>query len=130
MTQHDAAMCRVGQWWVRSVRCGHAYAEVSRLHRTSPSGIWKRETARAVFWGGLLPASICAGAAIYPAALGGALVYVLQTCRIAFARGPTSSRSWTYGLFIMLAKFAEFQGIIKFYWRLWHRQANTLIEYK
>jgi len=130
MTFHDAAMRRFGQWWVRAVRCGHAYAEVSRLHRTSPVGIWRRETARAVFWGGLLPIAICLAAMVHVVALGGALAYFLQVCRIAFAREPISSHSWVYAVFVMLAKFAEVQGILTFYRRQWHRQASTLIEYK
>ena len=50
MTRHDAAMSRFGQWWARAIRCGYAYAEVSRLHRISPIGIWRRETVRAIFW--------------------------------------------------------------------------------
>jgi glycosyltransferase involved in cell wall biosynthesis len=130
MTRHDAAMNRFGQWWTRAVRGGYAYAEVSRLHRTSPFSIWRRETARAVFWGGLMPVTIGLGCLVHPAAFGGMLIYILQICRIAFARGPTSFLSWTYALYAMLAKFAEFQGIVKFYWRDWHREAATLIEYK
>jgi GT2 family glycosyltransferase len=130
MTQHDAAMTRFGQWWVRSVRSGHAFSEVSWLHRNSPSGIWRRETARAVFWGGLLPVTICLGALIHPAFLWGTLTYLLQICRIAFARGPTSSQSWTYALFTLIAKVAEFQGILKFWWHQWGRRTATLIEYK
>jgi GT2 family glycosyltransferase len=130
MTQHDAAMKKFSQWWVRAVRCGYAYAEVSRLHRTSPSGIWRRETARALFWGGLLPTIICLGILVHPVALGGALAYFLQICRVAFVRGPASSQSWTYALFVTLAKFPEFQGILRFYWRQWHRTAAELIEYK
>jgi glycosyltransferase involved in cell wall biosynthesis len=130
MTRHDVAMTRFGQWWVRAVRSGHAFAEVSWLHRKSPFGIWKRETGRAVFWGGLLPVTISLAAMVHPVALGGTLAYFLQICRIAFARGPTSSKSWTYAVFTMLAKFAEFQGILRFYWHKWDRQAATLIEYK
>ena len=130
MTQHDAAITQFSQWWVRTVRSGYAFVEVSRLHWTSPCGIWRRETARAIFWGGLLPAAICLGGLIHPAALGGALAYFLQICRIAFARGQTSSQSWTYALFMTLAKFAEFQGIVKFYKRHWQRQTAALIEYK
>ena len=130
MTRHDAAMTRFGQWWVRAVRCGYAYAEISRLHRTSPLGIWRRETIRAIFWGGLLPTSICVGALIHPAVLGGALTYFVQVFRIAFSRGPTRSQSWTYALFMMLAKPAEFLGILKFWWRKLRGQAATLIEYK
>jgi len=130
MTQHDAAMTRFGQWWVRAVRSGHAFSEVSWLHRASPFGIWRRETARAVFWGGLLPATVCLGALIHPAVLWGALIYLLQICRIALARRPTLSTSLKYALFATLAKFAEFQGILKFWWHQWARQTATLIEYK
>jgi GT2 family glycosyltransferase len=129
MTQHDAAMKRFGQWWVRMVRSGYAFAEVSRLHRTSPCGIWKREAGRAVFWGGLLPLTICLGALLHPIALAAALAYPVQVCRVAFARGPARSESWTYALFMMLAKFAECQGILRF-WLQWDRQVVTLIEYK
>jgi len=130
MTRHDAAMTRMGQFWTRAVRCGYAYAEVSRLHKASPYGIWRREATRAVVWGGFLPIIICLGALIHPAAIGVALAYVLQVCRIAFAREPSSSQSWIYALFITVAKFAEFQGILKFYWRQFSRQNVTLIEYK
>jgi GT2 family glycosyltransferase len=130
MTAHDAAMTRFGQWWVRAVRAGYAYAEVARLHRTSPFGIWRRETWRAVVWGGILPIAICLGAMYKPIALGGSLIYLLQICRIALDRGATSSRSWIYAVFVTLSKFAEFQGILKFYWRRWSGQVVTLIEYK
>jgi GT2 family glycosyltransferase len=131
MTQHDAAITRFGQWWVRAVRGGHAFAEVSWLHWTSPVGIWKRETARIVFWGGILPMAIGLGTLVHPAALvGGVLIYFVQICRIAFGRGATSSQSWTYALFVTAVKFAELQGILKFWWRQWRRQHVTLIEYK
>jgi GT2 family glycosyltransferase len=130
MTQHDAAITRFAQWWVRAVRGGHAFAEVSWLHWASAAGIWKRESARIIFWGGILPIAIGLGALIRPAALCGVMVYFLQICRIALARGPTSSQSWTYALFVTAVKFAELQGILKFWWGQWRRQHVTLIEYK
>ncbi len=130
MTQHDAAMTRFGQWWVRTVRGGHAFSEISWLHRNSPFGIWRRETARAVLWGGVLPATICLGALVRPGVLWGALIYFLQICRIALSRGPTLSMSWKYALFATLAKVAELQGILKFWTHQWGRRTVTLIEYK
>ena len=130
MTQHDAAMVRLSQFWTRAVRGGHAFAEVSRLHRASQYRIWNHETARAIFWGGLFPLMICLGAIVYPAVLWCALAYPLQICRVAIARKPASPQSWIYALFVTFTKFAEFQGIVKFYWRrIWRRDA-TLIEYK
>jgi GT2 family glycosyltransferase len=130
MTQHDAAMKRFGQWWFRAVRAGYGYVEVSQLHRTSSMRLGRRQFARAVGWGGLLPVVIGVGAVMHPVALAGVLIYVLQICRIAFVLGSTSSRSWKYALFIMVAKFAEFQGVVKYYWRHWQGRAATLIEYK
>jgi cellulose synthase/poly-beta-1,6-N-acetylglucosamine synthase-like glycosyltransferase len=130
MTLHDMAMTRFTQWWTRAVRAGHAYAEVSQLHRKSPFGIWRKETLRVIFWGGFLPTVICVGAAFHPLALGGSFTYVAQICRIAFAKGPTSSKSWAFGLFAMLAKFPILQGVVTFYSRRWRRYATTLIEYK
>ena len=64
MTQHDAAMVRLSQFWTRAVRGGHAFAEVSRLHSASQYRIWNHETARAIFWGGLFPLMICLGAIV------------------------------------------------------------------
>lgn len=130
MTQHDAAMQQLSQWWVRAVRCGYAYIEVSRLHRNSPIGIWRRETARAVFWGGVLPMTIIAGSLIHPAVIGLTLVYPLQICRIAVTRRPISLLSWKYALFTTVAKLAEFQGIFRYCRREWCHQAAVLIEYK
>src|SRR5438105_1308664 len=55
MTRHDAAMTRCRQWWRRSVRAGHAYAEGAWLHRAGPIRHWRREVRSNWFWGLLLP---------------------------------------------------------------------------
>ena len=132
MTIHDLAMTRFSQWWYRNVRSGCGCVDISWLHRNAPQSIsnWLRQLTSAVFWGGLLPGTIFLGALMHPAALCGVLIYFLQICRIAFAWGPTSSLSWIRALFAMLAKFAEFQGILTFCWRQCRRQTSMLIEYK
>jgi hypothetical protein len=130
MTQHDAAMHTFAQWWVRSVRSGYGFAEVSRLHRSSPHITWGREIARALVWAGVLPLVIVAGALIHPIALLLLLAYPLHVVRLGIRRGPTSSKSWWYAILSIPAKFGEFQGILKFYWRNWRQQETQLIEYK
>jgi glycosyltransferase involved in cell wall biosynthesis len=130
MTRHDAAMIRFSQWWLRAVRSGYGYAQVFQLHRNSQFPIYRKETARAVLWGGLLPLVIALGTLAYPGGLTLALIYPLQVCRIAFARGPAASQAWLYALFVMLAKFAEFQGTARFYWRRRRGHAGNPIEYK
>ena len=37
MGLHDARMTKFSQWWKRSIRCGHAYAEGATLHGKGPS---------------------------------------------------------------------------------------------
>jgi len=130
MTRHDAAISRFAQWWFRCVRCGYGYAEVVRMHWASPLAIWSRETKRAVFWGGVLPAGILAASLVEPVFLSVFLVYLLQIGRIASARRISSSQSWTYAVLITVAKFAELQGILKYHWRRCLGRTGTLIEYK
>jgi len=43
MTIHDLAMTRFRQYWDRSVRTGHAYAEVSARFRGTPIPLWSKE---------------------------------------------------------------------------------------
>lgn len=45
MTLHDAAMTRFSQWWKRSVRAGHAFAEGATRHGFAH---WGAETRRAL----------------------------------------------------------------------------------
>lgn len=131
MTRHDAAMTRFSQWWLRAVRSGYAEAEVSRLHLWS--GLAKREkraVASAVMWGGLIPLVIILGALFYPMAMAGALIYPIQIWRIAARRRAVGPGSWTYAIFMMVAKFAQLQGNLKYFWDCWRGQPVAAIEYK
>jgi glycosyltransferase involved in cell wall biosynthesis len=130
MTQHDAAMRTFGQWWIRSVRSGYGFAEVSRLHSASRHGPWRREIARAVFWAGVLPLAIAAGVLIHPFVLWIILAYPFQVFRLGIRRGAISSESWWYAILSVPVQFAHLQGILKYYWRFWRQQATQLIEYK
>lgn len=121
MTLHDAAMTRFGQWWKRSVRAGHAYAEGVALHGF---GHWGRELRRALIWGGGLPLAIAIAGSLQPMAWLLVLIYPLQFARLALREGAV------WGLFSLLGKFAEAQGALGFYLnRLFGRRAR-LIEYK
>lgn len=56
MTLHDANMLRFSQWWRRTIRSGHAYAEGFTRHRGEPGRLWAREVRSNLFWGAALPA--------------------------------------------------------------------------
>ena len=131
MTLHDASMLRFGQCWRRAVRCGQSDAEIS--WNDSHRSVWvreKRALVASLAWSGILPLTIGIGSFFYPAALAGVLLYPLQVCRIALLRGPKSADAWAYGLFMVLLKFATFQGNIIYYLHHLRGKPIELIEYK
>lgn len=131
MTLHDAAMTRFGQWWRRSLRAGHAYAEGAFLHGAPPERHWLRESRRAWLWGLGMPLLILlACVAFGPWALLLSLVYPLQVLRLA-RRGARAPRENTLqALFLVLGKFPEMLGQLKFWWQRLRAAQSTLIEYK
>lgn len=131
MTLHDAAMTSLRQWWMRSARTGFAFAEGVFLHGAPPERHWVREWRSAWLWGLGLPLGVLALTALVgPVALLGFAVYPLQVWRL-FARGTGPWRTrLVRAAFLVLGKFAEAWGQLKF---LMHRLSGTrsgLIEYK
>jgi len=115
MTLHDAAMYRFGQWWMRGVRSGFGYAQVWKATRAGAQPLYGLEIRRALFWAGLIPLLALMAALVSPW-LGAAIaaVYAVQITRIAMRLGPTQAASWNYGLFAVLAKFPELQGVLRY----------------
>lgn len=121
MTLHDAAMTRFGQWWKRSVRAGHAFAEGAALHGPTH---WGAETRRALLWGGALPLATIVAGLIHPAGGLLALAYPAQVFRLAKRGGLT------WAAFSLIGKFAEARGALGFYWNRLRGRRAGLIEYK
>jgi len=125
MTRHDARMTRFGQWWNRSRRAGHAFAEGAYLHGAPPERHWVAETRRALVWGALLPVVMLTLLAIAPPAAGlVALAYPAQFLRLSLRDGP--KRAW----FSILGKFAEALGVCEFHLNRIRGRHRGLIEYK
>ncbi|SFE45302.1 Glycosyltransferase, GT2 family [Sulfitobacter brevis] len=125
MTWHDAQITRFSQWWRRSRRAGHAFAEGAALHGAAPEHHWVRETQRAILWGGILPVSLMVAAiVISPWALIVLLIYPLQAVRLATKMG------WTWGIFTVLGKFPEALGVIEYHLRRLRGGNFRIIEYK
>jgi hypothetical protein len=127
---HDAAMSKFSQWWVRSIRSGYGFAEVSRLHKASPYRIWRRAVPSALFWGVLLPAFIAVAGLVHPLFLCAALIYPIQIISIAIRSRAEEPGRWAYALLMMAGKFAQARGVAKFYWLLSRGRTARLIEYK
>nr|WP_309502336.1 glycosyltransferase [uncultured Roseovarius sp.] len=126
MTLHDAAITRLGQWWRRSRRAGHAYAEGAALHGSGPERHWVAETRRALLWGAVLPLAIVALAFVNVHALWLFLIYPLQVIRL----GLRPVGGWDWAFFTVLGKFAEAQGALGYYLGRLMGRKSALIEYK
>jgi GT2 family glycosyltransferase len=131
MTLHDADMTRLGQFWKRNQRAGHAYAEGAALHGAPPErhGVVGRN--RALIWGiGLPLALLLGGVLIHPVVLLGLLAYPAQIARVALKQDLPGRQAWVLSGFTMLAKFPQAQGALGYLWGRLRRRQATLIEYK
>jgi hypothetical protein len=133
MTWHDAQMLHFSQWWRRAIRGGHAYAEVSWLHRRDPEKFWQRESRRIWVWGAGVPLLILALLPVthfWSAVLG--LLYPLLMLKTYGQPQHQCGRllAFYYGVFCTLAKFPELQGQLWFHLNRLKGDRSSLIEYK
>lgn len=132
MTRHDAAITQFSQWWKRSTRAGHAFAEGAAMHGAAPERHWVRESRRSVFWGLLLPIAAVAATALAPG-FGWVLwlAYPVSLIRMALRFGAAGvTRPWALAWFTMLGKFPEAVGWLRFQWGRLFGRRSQLIEYK
>jgi GT2 family glycosyltransferase len=134
MAFHDADMTRFGQWWKRAVRSGHAVAEAVWLHGGSSERYKVRELCSILCWSLMIPGLAIALGCIHP--LLGIVVLSLiplQLLRIVYdqrRRGRSTYEARILGLFLIIAKFAQLQGVLGFWLRKICRRHPSLIEYK
>jgi len=133
MTLHDAQMTRFEQWWKRSVRAGHAFAEGAWLHGAPPEKHWIKETRSIQLWGIGVPLFILSTAWVTKGLslllLAG---YGLMAYRVyQYARQSNYSKSDArlFALSCTLAKFPQAQGLLRFYWGKVFKKPSRLIEY-
>jgi len=133
MTLHDAQMTRFEQWWKRSVRAGHAFAEGAWLHGAPPEKHWIKETRSIQLWGIGVPLFILSTAWVTKGLslllLAG---YGLMAYRVyQYARQSNYSKSDArlFALSCTLAKFPQAQGLLRFYWGKLFKKPSRLIEY-
>jgi GT2 family glycosyltransferase len=132
MAWHDAALTRFGQWWRRAMRGGYAYAEGVHLHGSSPERHWVKESRRAWFWGLLLPLlGLFLTWTYWAYGLIVLMIYLLQICRLALRnQSRQKSHPWATAFFLVLGKFPEMLGQLKFQFERLMGRPGKLIEYK
>jgi GT2 family glycosyltransferase len=130
MALHDASMVRFGQWWTRTERGGHAYAELAARH----PGMCRRDNYSIVAWGLFVPAVAFASAPITgELGLGLLLTYPVLWLRILLhrrARGVATGDAAIYAAFCVLGKFPELMGMLRYWWTRICGRRSGLIEYK
>ena len=147
MTVHDANMQRFSQWWLRSVRCGHAYAHGYDLHSHESSGYKKRQVLNSLTYGFILPilfllalmiwmvfsrsdlAAVVSGVAMISLLfLYARMMVKTSKWRRSLGNSANDSRFYTY--FITLGKLPEAQGIFKYYINKLFGKTAKIIEYR
>jgi hypothetical protein len=132
MAWHDAAMTRFSQWWRRAVRAGFAFAEGAHLHGRPPERHWVRESRSALRLG---PGA----AAGHPAALrwrwprrrfGSRSSIRCRCCACTCASGGAPSTRAARAFFLVLGKFAEAFGELRYAATRRRGAPSRLIEYK
>jgi GT2 family glycosyltransferase len=126
MTLHDAAMTRFSQWWRRTMRGGHAFAEGAAMHGAPPERHYVTETRRALAWGLVLPVVAVVGAiATTPWLMGLLLLWPAQMLRLTLkGRAPVEA------VFLVAGKVPEALGVLTYWTKRLTRQEARLIEYK
>jgi len=134
MTLHDAAMTRWQQWWRRSVRAGHAFAEGADRHGSSPARHWVREVRSNWLWGLAIPTvAVLLAPATHGWSLGllaGFVVLAYRVWRHGRRRAWPAADARAYALFTVLGKFPQTVGQIQYHLNRLAGRRSRLIEYK
>jgi GT2 family glycosyltransferase len=135
MTIHDAAIHHFKQWWLRTIRAGHGFANINALHGGPPLFHRRRETRSSWFWGLGLPAIAVlltlptAGLSLPTAGLGYVRLF-RKIFRASMARGLSEEEARAFAFFTTLAKFPEALGQMKYWNNRLRRRTSRIIEYK
>jgi GT2 family glycosyltransferase len=131
MVLHDANVMHFSQWWKRAKRGGYAYADGVSMHGAPPELHFVREMRSVIVWGMAIPlAVLLLSFLLTPWWLLAGVIYPVQILRIALKGRRTPRVNWLYATFVLVAKFPEAAGIIKFYRDRWLHKPKVLIEYK
>ena len=135
MARHDAAIKHFSQWWQRTRRAGHAYAQVADLHAAGEERTFARDRRRILNWGLVFPlialalAPITRGIslAVMLCLYALQLVHIYRGCR---RRGWAAGDCWLYAAFTVISRFPALEGMLAYHWRQRRGHAMTIIEHK
>jgi glycosyltransferase involved in cell wall biosynthesis len=134
MTLHDANITRFGQWWKRSVRSGHAYAEGFTRHQHESGHYYARQVRSNLIWGAMVPI-LALGLLLPSYGWSGILLFAYPALELRILmssrrRGLSIGESGLYALFCVVGKFPSAYGQIRYWIRRVVGKRSVLIEYK
>ena len=112
------------------VRAGYGFAHVGALH----PGYFALERKRAIFWALALPLAAIGLAFLLPVALFAIvflyLIAIVRCARMLKHKGFPLADSVYGGALVVISKFANLQGILRFWLKQIRKRPMELIEYK
>jgi hypothetical protein len=123
------------QWWKRSVRSGHAYAEGAALHGNSPARHWVKESRSIWIWGAALPivAIILAWPTDGISLVFAAIAYLALFAKILFNRALdrpcTMESAASFAAMCVAMKWPQAVGQVTYWYNRWRRSPASIIEY-
>ncbi len=134
MSKHDANITRLSQWYKRSKRGGHGYANIFHLHGSDPDRYFRRELKSVLFWGGAVPVGFLLFLFIWPPMalliLVGYMSFVAKTVLRLKRNGYPLRVALAYGLLIFSGKIPELMGMFHYLKNYFLSRNHELIEYK
>lgn len=138
MTLHDAAMTRVGQWWKRNERSGHAFLLNYLKHGHKNAERFQYQQIRSILiWAGIYAALFTATLlmrsllplfllALLVASQAAKMTLALPRIKAQYGKAAT----FRYSVFVMLGKIPQALGIFRAYRTTKSGREHQLVEYK
>jgi cellulose synthase/poly-beta-1,6-N-acetylglucosamine synthase-like glycosyltransferase len=130
MTEHDAKILTLRQWWNRTQRGGYGYAQAWEATKGLPQRLYARNLRSALVWAVAIPFSVLVATIAVGtpwALLALPLLYGLQVVRIAARSARPRRIRWIAAAMLLLAKLPEAIGACRY---LIAGRDHTVPEYK
>ena len=135
MAYHDAAIRSFRQWWQRSVRAGHCFAQGAAMHGDSLERHFLRENQSTFFWGLMIPL-ISIGGTVFTKGATLALLFLYGLLclrvyrRVRLVHGWRPMHALLYACACVLGKFPQALGFLKYHKNHILKRHTPLIEYE
>lgn len=133
MVLHDAAMTSWKQWWKRSERSGHAYMQGYWMHGNNKEHYNRTNVLRIIFWALAIPLLIATlSASISPWYLLFLLISPIKILQMTLSNPKKLpfKTALLYSTALMIGKFPQFIGVLKFTKKLLLKENFEIIEHK